>query len=218
MALGWRGSYLRYKEFFLDITALYKQRADLRAFLEIILSISTIVLFLLFAFKPTVLTIISLLQEIKEKETTVGLLDTKINALEKAAIIFDQNQNAIPDIDIAIANNPQPNIITQQTEGLAFKNGVTIVGLSIGQTTLLGKVAVKKVSSETSPLPGNANPMPISISVKGNYPNLFSFIADFENLKIISKIDSIGITASNTDKGRVIVAVISGRLPYIGQK
>ena len=59
MATGWRGQYIRYRGFFLNIVDLYKKRADLRAFLEVILSISTVTIFLLFALKPTMLTIVS---------------------------------------------------------------------------------------------------------------------------------------------------------------
>ena len=84
MALGWRGSYSRYKEFFLNITALYKKKAELRAFLEIILSLSTIIIFLLFALKPTVITIVSLLQQIREKQDTLSGLTQKVSDLQKA--------------------------------------------------------------------------------------------------------------------------------------
>ena len=99
MALGWRGSYSRYKEFFLNITALYKKKAELRAFLEIILSLSTIIIFLLFALKPTVITIVSLLQQIKEKQATLSGLTQKVSDLQKASSLLQQNR-------ASIQNNP----------------------------------------------------------------------------------------------------------------
>lgn len=217
MALGWRGQYNRYREFFLNVANFYKQRADLRVFLEIILSLSTVIIFLVFALKPTALTIISLLKEISGKKETIASLNQKLADLNKANTVFDQNQTAIPDIETAVATSPQPDLIVQQIEGLAVKNSVDILGASIGQVTIIGTAPVKKSSSDVKPLPGGAKEMAISLNVRGNYSNLLSFLKDFENLRIVTKIDTIAITSSTTDKGQTIVAIISGRVPYLGQ-
>ena len=218
MALGWKGQYNRYREYFLNISNFYKQRADLRAFLEIILSLSTIVVFLLFALKPTVLTIISLLQEIKNKQTTVAALSQKIDNLQTAQDIFTQNQDSISNVNIAVGTAPQPDIIMQQVEGLANKDSVTILGASVAQVVIVGSVPTKKSSSDLKPLPSDANEMPISISVKGNYANLTSFVKDFENLRIVTKIDTLIISSTNGETGQIISVTITGRVPFLGKK
>lgn len=217
MALGWRGQYLRYREFFLNITDLYKKRADLRAFLEVILSLTAIVIFLVFALKPTALTIISLLKEIKEKQTTIGGLDEKIKNLKTAQDVFATYQVSIPSIDKAVGTTAMPNVISNQTTGLAAKDSVEILGISIGQVVLVGPIPVKKSSREFKPLPESASEMSISISVKGSYSNLMAFSRDFENLKIPVKIDSFTINSSTTEKGKIIVAVLAGRVPFLGE-
>ncbi len=217
MALGWRGQYNRYREFFLNVADFYKQRADLRIFLEIILSLSTVVIFLVFALKPTALTIISLLKEINGKKETIAALNQKLSDLNKANDVFAQNQSSVVNIETAVATSPQPDLIVQQIEGLAVKNSVDILGAAIGQITIIGTAPTKKSSSDVKPLPGEASEMPISINVRGNYPNLLGFMKDFENLRIVTKIDTIAITSSVTDKGQTIAVIISGRVPYLGQ-
>ncbi|MCX6704994.1 MAG: hypothetical protein NT162_01510 [Candidatus Woesebacteria bacterium] len=214
MVLGWRGSYARYKEYFLDISALYKKRADLRAFLEIILSLSTITVFLLFALKPTAITIIDLLQQIKEKQAALSGLTKKVNDLRVASGLLQQNQALIPDINIAVSTLAKPNILAGQVLGLSAKNSVDILGFSVNQITLVG-VTTNKSTPEFKPLPGNAKEIPFSISIRGTFPNLISFIKDFENLRISPMMDTLGINSSVTDKGLVIVAVISGRVPFL---
>jgi len=77
MATGWKGQYFRYKGFFPKFISLYKQRRDLRAFLELILSLSVIIILSVFALKPTVLTIVSLYKEINSKRDTLALLNQK---------------------------------------------------------------------------------------------------------------------------------------------
>lgn len=216
MATGWRGSYYRYKEFFLNISALYKKRADLRAFLEIILSISTIVLFLVFALRPTVITIIDLLQQIKEKQSTLSALTQKVKDLGTAGVTLSQNQDTIPDIDVAVPTLPDPDIFSEQIEGLAARDSVQILSISFDQMSIVGP-ATQKNGVGSKPLPGNANEMPFSISSKGSYANLITFIKDFENLRISKKIDALSINSSTTDKGVTVVAAISGRVPYIGK-
>lgn len=216
MAMGWRDQYLRYREFYLNISNLYKQRADLRAFLEIMLSIGTVIIFLVFALKPTALTIISLYNEIQEKKSTIAVLDTKINNLQTASGLLSENQNLIPDVDNSVSNAPQPDLISGQLQALATKDSVTILGVSIGQVTLVGNVEVRATGS-TDTLPNGANPMLLSVSARGDYANLVAFLKDIENLRLVTKIDGVGINSSTSDNQSVIVTVVTGRVPYIGQ-
>jgi Tfp pilus assembly protein PilO len=214
MAQSWRGSYTRYREFFLNISALYKKRADLRAFLEIILSISTVIIFLLFALKPTAITIISLLQQIREKEATLAGLNKKVNDLKTVGNLLTQNQDSLPFVNSAVPTQPVPDVLSQQTEGLAAKHGAQILAISVNQVSILGAAQAGKKTANIKPLPESSKEMPFSISVRGPYQSLLAFISDFENLRLVSKIDSLGVTASNTDAGLIIVAVISGRAPF----
>jgi hypothetical protein len=215
MALGWKGSYTRYREFFLNISALYKKSAELRAFLEIMLSLSTIIIFLLFALKPTAVTIIDLLQQIKEKQATLAGLTKKVDDLQKAGVLLQQNQAFIPNINLAVFTLPKPDIYAEQVLGLAAKNSIEILGFSVNQITLVGTVTSKN-TSEFTPLPGDAKEMSFTLSLKGPYSSLVAFVKDFENLRISTKIDSLGINSSVSEKGLVITSVISGRVPYLG--
>jgi Tfp pilus assembly protein PilO len=217
MALGWRDQYIRYREFFLNIEALYKQRADIRSFLEIILSISTTIIFLVFALKPTALTIISLYNEIQEKQKTVDALNQKINNLQLAQNLISQNQNAIVTINSSVGNSAQPDLIMQQIQALAVKDSVTVLGISVGQVNLVGITKNKTLSQGSTPLPDNAQEMPILLSVSGDYPALSSFLKDFESLRMITQLDSAGVSASSTEKGLIIVSSVTGRVPYLGQ-
>lgn len=216
MALGWREQYSRYRGYFLNIVNLYKQRADLRAFTEVILSIATIVIFLLFALKPTALTIISLAKEINEKKQTLTTLNQKISDLQKASTIFNQNQTSLNTLDTAVTTQPKPDDISGQIVGLAAKNSVNVLGLSIGQTVLVGKAVNKQQSKDLKPLPENSFEMPVSTSIQGDYQNLIALINDLENLRIATKIDQVGISSSENKGERVIVALISLRVPFIG--
>jgi len=218
MALGWREQYTRYREFYLNIQSLYKQRADLRAFLEIILSLTTVIVFLAFALKPPALTIISLYGQIQEKTKTAAALNQKLNDLQTANDVFNTNQNVIPDVEASVTNAPQPDTITEQVQAAASKDSVSVLGISIGEVQLIGTVPKQKNSSDLTPLPDGAHEMPISISARGTYPSLIGFIKDLEGLRMIINLDTVGINTSQTEQGITIVSIISGRVPYLGQQ
>ncbi len=217
MATGWRSSYFRYRELFLNISAIYKKRADLRAFLEIVLSIVAVIVFVIFALKPTALTIISLVQQINEEKKTLSSLTQKVSDLQKASTLLSQNQRLINNVDIAVSSAPRPDTFAKQVEGLSARNGVELMGIDINDVILVGSPKMVRVSGEFEPLPENANEMGYSISLRGNFANINSFLKDLENLRVISTIDSMTISSSVTETGRIIVTVVSGRVPYLGE-
>jgi Tfp pilus assembly protein PilO len=218
MALGWRGQYYRYKELFLNIAAVYKRRADVRMFLEIILSLSTVTIFLIFALKPTVITIISLVKEIDEKQNSIATLDKKIQDLNTARNIYSQEASSVSLIESAIPINPDIQVIVGQIQGMASKNSVSLRGFSTGEIVIIGTSQKKKSASDNKPLPGDSKEIPVSITISGDYQNINSFLNDLENFRRQLKIDTLGINSSETAQGKSIVAIITGRFPYLGEK
>ncbi len=217
MALGWRGQYYRYKDFFLNVMSLYKKRSDLRMFLEIILSLTTVIIFLSFALKPTAITIINLIKEIDQKKKTVVTLDTKLDNLERAGALIDGGEVPLQTIESAVPTLPEPDGFAAQVQGIANKNSVRLLGLSFGEITLVGKEEQKKkTGSDTKPLPADAKEMPVSISITGSYDSLILFLNDMETIRRPIKIDSFTINASQTELGQNISVIISGRVPFLG--
>lgn len=219
MALGWRGQYYRYKEYFLNIVALYQRRADLKMFLEVILTLSTVIMFSVFALKPTVITIVGLVKEVEEKEETIVALDQKISNLEKASSIYFEIESLIPKINFSIPDKPNPETLTNQIQIAAAKNSVGLLGMSIGETTVRGIVDKnKKKSTDLRAFPSGSGELPVTISVSGNYSSIISFVRDLERLSRPINIDSISINSSNSDLGPTLVSIISGRVPFLEQK
>ena len=217
MALGWRKEYIRYKEYFLNVLIIYKQKEDLRMFLEILLSLVTVSFFGAFALRPTLVTITALLTEIDSKEEIVTKLDTKIQNLALATSLMESETARLPLIENAVPATASPETFVRQFEGLAAKNGINLLGVSLGQVTLLGEV--KKVPPEegVTPLPEDALGISFSVSLSGNYSELLGFLADLEKLRRPLAIDTTGITTTETEEGKTLVILVSGRAPYIGK-
>lgn len=219
MAIGWRGQYYKYREFSINLLAIYRQRSDVQAFLEIILSLTTIIIFTVFALKPTILTMISLTKEIKTKKETLAILNQKISDLQTANNIYINQQSKMPIIDSAVPTVPQPDVLAKQLYGLATKNSVTVTNISIDKTLILGNGSVAKAGSENlKPLPKNAQSMPVTINVKADYKNLLLFLKDIESFRIPINIDGLLISMSKLESGTILTELITGRAPFLGKQ
>ena len=204
MAQGWRKDYLRYKGFFLDILAIYNSKPNLKAYLELILSLGTIIIFSIYAIKPTILTIVELNNEIKSKENTVSLLTQKISNLKIASNILQKESQNLELIDSAIPTGANVEQLVKQIEKIAFDSSVVIRNFSSANIFLKGS-SDKKVENE----------LPVSFSVTGNYQSLFLFLQTIENLRRPFRIDSFVFNSNITaDNEKFIVLTISGNVPY----
>lgn len=215
MATPWRKNYLRYRELFLNILITYRKRQDVKMFLELLLSLATISLFAVFALKPTVVTIGQLIRDNRAKSETIQLMNTKIQNLETANQVYGANESKLPLIFSSIPENVSPDTLVKQIQGVANLNTVNILGINIGEVTLVGTEQAKSSSSEVKALPGGTNTLPFSITVTGNYESLLSFLKNLENLRRPLRIDTININSNQTENGKTIVMLISGVAPFL---
>ena len=216
MALGWRSQYSRYKGFFLKAFVVYKKRQDVRMFLEIILSMIAISFFASFALRPTVITISELVKEIKSKEQTVAIMDQKIQDLAAAKATFNRESARIPQVLAAVPDSPTPETFVRQIEGLAAKNSLSLLGISVEEVTLVGEAKPSTSDSETS-FPQGARDLTFSANLSGSYPGLLTFLSDLEKLRRPGKIDTVIIATSEKDGVKILTIVVSGRTVYLDQ-
>lgn len=215
MALGWRKDYLRYRSYFLNIVSVYKQRRDLKVFLELLLSLTTISFFAVFALKPTLLTVVELLKEIKAKEETVENMNTKIQNLQQAQTLYIEEEARITLLETAIPNNPTPDFFVRQIEGLASSYPINLLGITIGEVTLLGKEKEVRLKNELQPLPEESKGISFSISIAGSYQGLVNFLAALEDMRRPVIIDALNVLSPQVEETDNLVLVVTGRTPYL---
>ena len=215
MALGWRKDYLRYRSYFLNIVNLYKRRQDLKAFLELILTLTTISFFALFALKPTLLTIIELLREIEKKEETVDKMNTKIQNLQQAQTLYIQEGVRIKLLETAVPDKPAPDLFVRQIEGLATSYPVNLLGITIGEVTLLGEEKEKRAKDELQPLPEGSKGIAFSISITGSYQEMVNFLSALEDTRRPVIIDALNILSPQLEETQNLILVVTGRTPYL---
>jgi Tfp pilus assembly protein PilO len=198
VAANFKGS--SYQKYLLDIMALYKQRDDVKAYLELLLSLFAIGLFIIFAIKPTLVTIGDLFTKINVLQDTSDKLDTKIKNLGTAQTLFNNNKDTIKLLDTSVPVNPNLSGYIRQLEGISQKHNLTVISMSVGELDL--------IAASTSATP---KAMATTISVSGSYTDLENFIKDVENLRqpaILSKVDF-------TNQSSILNLTITPQAPYV---
>ncbi len=215
MALGWRKDYLRYRSYFLNIVNIYKRRADLKSFLELLLTLAALSFFAFFALKPTLLTVIELLKEIEAKEETISKMNTKIENLQKAQTLYLQEEASISLLKTAVPNDPAPDLFVRQVEGLAVNYPVNLLGITIGEITLLGPEKEQRSKKEITPLPENSKGITFSVSIAGSYQGVSNFLSALEDMRRPIRIDALNLLSPKLEETQNLVLVVTGRTPYL---
>ena len=210
-----------------NLAVVYNRRKDVRAYMELLLSISVIIGFGLFAIKPTLLTIIELNKQINAKEETLSLLDQKIDALEEAQGIFSRNRDLVELLSTAVPNSPFPVRYSRQLEGLSKRAGTSIISVSTGEAVLSGASHVKQDASQAQDLellesidtyPSEVSSLVYTIDVSGDYPSIVLFLQQLESLRRSIFIDIFSMRLEDETLGEGLIFSISGRVPYLSRQ
>jgi hypothetical protein len=223
---SWRNKYLRYKLFFLNVMLKYKDKPQVKAYLEIILSLATISIFGVFAIKPTAVTIAQLLKEIEAKKTTIATMEEKIGNLEKAQTVFNDNSGKIALLEIAIPKRPTPEGLTRQIEGLSGRNNVEILKVSTSGGPIQGKPQIEPAVVVENPEGVPVEPelfqklgFTINMKVPSNqYVSLANFSSDLlYKIRYPISLDVIRMDIQSEKSGKNITLTVNGKVPYDSQ-
>lgn len=215
MAQSWKRDYSRYKGFFLNIWALYDAKPNFRAYLEILMSLGAIIIFSIFAIKPTILTIIDLNNEIKTKESINQKLSQKVNNLRLVTNLLQTESDNLNSISQAVPDSAAAETLIKQLESLSNDNGLTITNFVASDVVLRGEYLKKKRVDDLNPLSENVKELDFTFSVAGDYQNLYNFLVTAEKLRRPIKIDSFLFNSvRSADDTKVIIFTMTGRVPY----
>lgn len=206
-------NYSRYKRFVVNNIVYYGQKPGIKAYLEILLSLTAVIIFAVFALRPTLIAIAGLLKEIQSRKEIVAILDEKKANLDKAGQIYNQEQEKIKLVNQAIPNAPSPDDSARQIEGVFQESNANLTRLGIGQATLLGENTEISFNINSQPIP-NTGQLTVNFEAAGNYENLRSLASNIENLRKVLYVDGAEIFREGEGSSGQILVSISGKFPF----
>ena len=216
MNIGWKERYTSSKNLITRTIQTYNQRSDLKAYLELFLSLAAIIIFGLFAIRPTLINIGKLLTEIKAKEDIVNTMSEKIENLKAAQQIYNQNKGEVDIAKLAILDEPSPQTLIRQIEAASMDSSVFLTNLSISGVDLLG-VTNAQVTPETAQKLTDENILTFSLTVTGDFDPLLTFLKEVENLRRPIKLNEVALGKVISSQGESVLQLSLTKLslPYL---
>lgn len=212
MALDYKGSLNRYRKYLQTV----QDKPLLRASFWVTFSLVLIIFMIVFALRPTLITIASLLGQIEQQKTIITQLDKKIVAVQKAGVQLQSLSNRVAIIDEALPSTSNWAAFISSAERMATESGVQISTITIGSATVKGSAAPSRTLTPVSPnsptLPENVAGISFSISARGTYANAVDFINRIESTRRMIVLTDVQI--STEEQGTTLVA-LRGNIIYM---
>ncbi len=198
-----------------DLRRYYRMPA-VQVSLTLVLSVFLMSIFVFFALRPTILSIVNLKKTISESKKVLQQLETKVNFLQKASNQLETLRPVIPNINNSIPNNgAMYSPITFAIDELAFQTGVVVESESLGPTLLYSRIL--------SPFTPNKNQKVVELSfnlrVSGGYSEVTNFLNLMMKMERIVLVDNVTIAkqAGARNSSASVVMNISGMAFYLAE-
>ena len=215
MGTGWKTDYARYRGYFQNAITTAQKKQDVKMFLEVLLTLSAIIIFVTLALRPTLITISELVKDIDSKQEVVDQMDVKLSNLRQAQTLLDQEARRIALLDTAVPTQPDPDKFAVQVEGASAYNQTQLMGLSIDELVLLGDEKKRSRSQQEDTLPQGANSLIFSFNNQGEFASLQNLISYLENMRRPIQIDTLNINKSITELVEYLSITVTGQAPYL---
>lgn len=199
-----------------DLRRYYRMPA-VQVSLTLVLSLFVMAIFIVFALRPTIVTIVTLKKTIAESEKIRQQLSVKMTNLQKASVQFELLKPILPMLNSTIPNNgAEYSPLTTAIEILARQTGTQLESESLGPTLLFSRIISPFIPSKDQ----SVVELPFTARVIGSYPNISAFLAKLLSMERIIIIESVTITREigSKEENTNVALNISGSAYYLADK
>lgn len=205
----------KYSLYYQRISLIY-QRPEVKASMEIILSVFMVTILIFAAIRPTLTNIAALTKRIEDLESVNKKADVKI-----AQVFNAQNQlNAFQD-NLRLYNEAVPDKFSYygmagRIELLARARGLTVGTVTMPGTRLygtgkgFGEWSTKLLTKDAT----NIVKSNITFTVSGNPNNVRDFLSDIENLDRVTLLDNVVMTTESGQTGKNSTLKATGQISF----
>jgi len=199
-----------------DLRRYYRLPA-VQVSMTLVLSLFVMAIFIVFALRPTITSIVTLRKTITESKKTLGQLETKVKSLQLAANQLETIKSSLPALNTSIPNiGAQYTPLTRDIENLAINTGAQIESETLGPTLLFSRILTPFAPNKKQ----SVVLLPFSLRVVGDYPEVNAFLSQLLSMERIISLDSITITREASSKTTTagVALNISGNAYYLADE
>ncbi len=176
-----------------NLQAFY-DKPVLRVSFELVMSILVVTVFAIFALRPTLITMSSLLKEIEEKQALDKALQEKIAALSTAQNEWTAYQPQFGKLERSFFQDPSLEEVMLYLEYLARQEDVLVMNITSPQ------IAVKFDEAEgQEPVLLALTPYETNFQAMGSYENILKFLDRIEHQQPLMSVESVQIALNQQD-------------------
>jgi Tfp pilus assembly protein PilO len=146
--------------------------------------------------RPTLLTISSLIKEIRDEENLVQSLNIKIQALQTVQRSLQELEPQLVLLDAAIPSNREFQIFVKEVELLAGKWALTMIEIHQPGFTIEPDESSQTVAK------GTIQTLPVNIRVGGTETAIRGFLADLTRLDRLVILNRVSISSTSIDQSQ----------------
>lgn len=188
----------QYSLYYQRANMLY-QRPEIKASLEIILSVFTVTILIFFAIRPTITNIFALQKKIEDQTVLEKKADNKISQLLAATKAINDYGDQLNLYATVVPGSYSYFEYSKRMAILASDDNVTLSVLSMPGGWMVGDKAVagldkEKVKKYISTDSTGITTMSVSFSIIGSQKDTIQFLSDLENMDRLSLVKSVSFT------------------------
>ncbi len=210
MALNYKSSLARYRRY-LDAA---EKNQMWQAGIFVILSLGLILTMVVFALRPTLLTIADLVNQIEEQRALSQRLAQKIDTVRQASDAMANVRDRLVLLDQGLPRQPEWLSWVKSVEAMSTSSGVTIQSISAGPVKEAGAStsATAKSLNQTVSLPDGVERIDFTVVVQGEYEQARKFVEGLENIRRITNVGDVQYAKDTTG---AIVTTVKGAVGYM---
>ena len=176
-----------------------------RTYGSTIATLLVMVIFIIYAIKPTVETILVLQKKLEDSKQVLEKVNQKANNLSAGKANYEKLDSSIKTkLAAAIPDTVNLKLLIQTLEQISLSHQASISALQIQPLVLETK------SDNTV---GTLSEVLFTFNVEGNYKNLISLLGDLKGSARLISIDSLSL--SKLSEGAGLIMSISGKAYYL---
>lgn len=169
-----------------------------RTYVELTLTLVTLIVLGLFAINPTLSTITELKKEIEDSTFVNQSLTQKISSLSQLQQLYTQLTPDLPRVMAAIPDQPDTPHLMGQLQTIAENNNVTISSFQSS--------AVEIIQKSLSPLRNDFS-YTVTINAEGTYNNIERFLGQVSTFDRIVSIEALTISVNPKNKSTLLISM-----------
>jgi len=164
------------------------QRPEIKASVEVILSVFSVAFLLLVAVRPTLSTVAELRKKIEDYQVVEKKLDNKISQLARAEEDLVDNSAYLYLFDQAVTDEPELAEIAKRIELIAVERDVILESLNFSRVDITGEEVIdEKKDEKDNYVEGEFS---LRFSLSGTETNIMRFLREVEEMDRVAVLEN----------------------------